>query len=240
MKWTVYLESMNNFPIADWAVDAYLGFKNKQLDIIFFEEIEEVPRSRFNIVVACIEATNKYFERMGLPPKRALNIPIELEKYAQRNIEYMTMAEFKQDTRLPIFVKPNGKAKEFVGGIIKEDWSKKMFFNNVADDCPVLVSEVIDIDSEYRGYVHNGKLVGLYWYAGDFRIFPDVKVIDAAIADYPSGPAGYSIDFGITADGRTVLIELNDGWSLGNYGLEPSKYANLLLARWLEIMKDAK
>lgn len=238
MNWKIYIESLNNFPVADWAVDAYLGFRMKQMDIVFFEDIEEVPKSPYNVVIGFIESTNKYFERMGLPPKIALNVPKELEKYTHRQIDYMTMAEFKKETRLPIFVKPNGKAKEFVAGVITEESSRKFFFNEVPDECPVLVSEVLDIVSEYRCYVHKGTLVGIYWYSGDFRIFPDVKVIDAAIADYASAPAGYGIDFGITADGKTILIEANDGWSLGNYGLEPTRYANLLLARWIEIMKN--
>ena len=64
-----------------------------------------------------------------------------------------------------------------------------------------------------------------------------MKRRDSAIAEYEDAPAGYSIDFGITDDNRTLLIECNDGWSLGNYGLEPSKYCRLLGKRWHELMK---
>ena len=71
---------------------------------------------------------------------------------------------------------------------------------------------------------------------GDFRIFPDMNVIDNAIMDYKSQPAGYSIDFGITSDGRTLLIECNDGWSLGNYGLNDVTYSTLLAKRWVQLM----
>ena len=103
-----------------------------------------------------------------------------------------------------------------------------------------MVSEVVDFVSEYRGYVIKHELKGLKHYNGDFRFFPDVKTIEKAVEDYKSGPAGYSIDFGVTSDGRTLLIECNDGWSLGNYGLDHSMYTNLLTSRWLELMKDAK
>lgn len=113
MNYKIYIQSMNNFPIADWAVSAYMGFREKQSNIIFFEDIEEVPTSKYNIVVAYIEDTNKYLERMGLSPKMALNIPTELEKYTGREIKYMTMKEFKEDPILPIFVKPARKSKEF-------------------------------------------------------------------------------------------------------------------------------
>ena len=236
MNFKVYIQSMNNFPIADWAVSAYLGFKEKQTDIVFFEDIEEVPASKFNIVVAYIEDTNKFFERLGLEPKKALNIPEELEKYTGREIRYMTMGEFKKDTQMPVFVKPARRSKEFQAGVLTKQEYKNSFFGSHPDDTPVLVSEVVDFVSEYRGYVIDGKLKGIKHYMGDFRIFPDMNVNDNAIKDYKSQPAGYSIDFGITSDGRTLLIECNDGWSLGNYGLNDVTYSTLLAKRWVQLM----
>lgn len=238
MKYTVYIQSLNNFPIDDWLVSAYLGFKERQMDIVLFEEIDEVPVSKYNIVVAYIEDTNRYFEKLGLQPKMALNIPTELEKYVGREIRYMTMKEFKEDTMIPVFVKPARRSKEFQSGVLTKFQSKEMFFGSHPDDTPVLVSEVVDFVSEYRGYVIDGKLKGIKHYLGDFRVFPDMSVIDNAISDYKSQPAGYSIDFGITSDGRTLLIECNDGWSLGNYGLEHSLYSSLLLKRWLQLMSQ--
>jgi hypothetical protein len=40
------------------------------------------------------------------------------------------------------------------------------------------------------------------------------------------------------AQGDTALIELNDGFSLGSYGLDRSVYADLILARWTELMSN--
>lgn len=236
MNFKIYIQAMNGFPIADWAVSAYMGFKEKQANIIFFEDIEEVPASRNNILVAYMEDTNKYLERLGIEPKKALNIPKEIEKYAGREIRYMTMSEFKQDSQLPVFVKPARRSKEFQAGVLTKQESKETFFKDHPDDTPVLVSEVVDFVSEYRGYVIDGVLKGIKHYMGDFRIFPDMGVVDRAIAEYTSQPAGYSIDFGITNDGRTLLVECNDGWSLGNYGLNDVTYSTLLAKRWLQLM----
>ena len=63
----------------------------------------------------------------------------------------------------------------------------------------------------------------------------DRKVIDAAVKAFPNMPAGCALDFGVTDDGRTLLIEMNDGYSLGTYGLEATLYARLLTARWAEL-----
>jgi len=236
MNFKIYIQAVNNFPIADWAVSAYMGFREKQSNIIFFEDIEEVPASRYNIVVAYIEDTNKYLERLGIEPKKALNIPVELEKYTGREIRYMTMGEFKKDTQMPVFVKPARRSKEFVAGVITKQQNKEFFFREHPDDTPVLVSEVVDFISEYRGYVIDGELKGIKHYLGDFRVFPDMNIVDNAIKDYTTQPAGYSIDFGITSDGRTLLVECNDGWSLGNYGLNDTTYSTLLAKRWLQLM----
>lgn len=59
--------------------------------------------------------------------------------------------------------------------------------------------------------------------------------MEKAVADYTTAPNGYGIDFGLTSDGKTLLLEVNEGYSLGTYGLLPIKYAKLLSARWAEL-----
>lgn len=244
MTHKIYIQSFNRFPISDWALSAYMGWKNTGVDIIFFEDIEEVPASKWHIVVADIESTNKYFERLGLPPKMSLNIPECLEKYTGRKIRHSIMGEVRHaasiepDKNFPIFIKPDGKSKEFIGGVIKDKSLLDFHFKHILDETPVLLSEVVNFVTEYRAYICQGEVLGLYWYSGDFFKFPDVEIIKRAVPDYKDAPAGYSMDFGVLDDGRTVLVECNDGWSLGNYGLEPSKYCRLLSRRWIELMKS--
>ena len=40
----------------------------------------------------------------------------------------------------------------------------------------------------------------------------------------------------MTDDSRTILVEVNDGYSLGHGGLVADLYARLLLARWDELV----
>ena len=70
---------------------------------------------------------------------------------------------------------------------------------------------------------------------GDWRVHFDPQVIENAIAAYHSAPAGYAADFGVTDTGETLLIEVNDGYSIGSYGLFPADYARLLSSRWAQI-----
>lgn len=41
-------------------------------------------------------------------------------------------------------------------------------------------------------------------------------------------------------DGRTVLVEVNDGYGLGSYELDPDRYLDVILARWLELTRSAR
>lgn len=49
-------------------------------------------------------------------------------------------------------------------------------------------------------------------------------------------PAAYGIDFGVLSSGETALVEANDGYALGAYKIESAPYAELLFARWAELV----
>lgn len=96
-------------------------------------------------------------------------------------------------------------------------------------------SQAVDFRGEFRGFVCEGELVGFRHYAGDFRLPVDFAPVEAALQSWDERPRGCSMDWGTTGDGRTLLIEVNDGYSLGSYGLAPLLYAPLLAARWREM-----
>ncbi len=47
--------------------------------------------------------------------------------------------------------------------------------------------------------------------------------------------AAYAIDFGVIEENQTALVELNDGFSIGSYGLDKAVYTDLILTRWGEL-----
>jgi ATP-grasp domain, R2K clade family 2 len=45
------------------------------------------------------------------------------------------------------------------------------------------------------------------------------------------------IDVGVIGEtGRTAVVEVNDGYALGRYGLDPDAYVDLPEARWRELL----
>lgn len=61
-----------------------------------------------------------------------------------------------------------------------------------------LISEIIDIKSEWRGFVLNGNLLDLRCYSGEFSAFPNVNTIYDMIKDYTEAPKAYTIDVAVT------------------------------------------
>ena len=101
--------------------------------------------------------------------------------------------------------------------------------------CDIWCSEPVKFVSEYRVFVRYGNILDARKYKGNPFISADEKIVEKAIATFENPPAGYSMDFGITDDGRCLVIEVNDGYALGSYGLFPTLYAKLISARWAEM-----
>jgi hypothetical protein len=45
----------------------------------------------------------------------------------------------------------------------------------------------------------------------------DRPIVERMVSLVANAPIFYSLDFGIDDKGRTLLIEINDGYALGNY-----------------------
>ena len=119
----------------------------------------------------------------------------------------------------------NGTENEIVGKkFIKSNTEIKKYTAIVDDDIKVQtdeyqISDIIDIQSEWRAFVYMGKLVGLQNYAGDFTMFPSVMEIEKMIDDFTSAPMAYTLDVGINDEEGTFVIECHSFFSCGLYGM---------------------
>jgi hypothetical protein len=90
------------------------------------------------------------------------------------------------------------------------------------------------IDSEWRAFVYDKKLVGLQCYSGEFTVFPNVDRIKLMIAAYSSAPIAYTLDVGVYEEyDQTFVIEVHDFFSCGLYGFNSIKYSTML-HRWFK------
>lgn len=161
--------------------------------------------------------------------------PDELKSFLGRNIWVDTFDNVLSSTQIwPIFVKPI-RNKAFTGFVLRNETDVPRL-RNTKNNEPVLCSELVDFVSEYRAFVRYGNICDVRPYKGDWHVHFDSDVLDNAVLSFKSIPAGCALDFGVTKDGRTLLIEVNDGFALGSYGIDPIEYAKLLSARWSELV----
>ena len=216
------------------AYAAYDGFKEMGFETVLFVMPGEIPEGDpEDIVVGGIGTVRKALLRFGVDPPE-FNYPDSIRQYLKRDVWESTIDAVRLNAlSWPVFVKPF-QAKLFTGKVIRE-YRDLTGLVSVIDDKRVFCSEVIGFESEYRAFVRYGEVLDIRHYKGDWKIYPDPEVILSCVNDYVDAPAAYAADFGVTDKGETVLVEVNDGYSVGAYGLGPVMYAQFLSAYWAEL-----
>lgn len=133
-----------------------------------------------------------------------------------------------------IFIKPL-EIKLFTGFVM--DGMQHSSIAGLPEDTIVIAYEVIEnIESEWRIYVREGSIIDSRNYSGDFMISPDYEYVLSVIKSNKDFPSSYTIDIGILGDGDNCVIEFNDMWAIGNYGVPNDIYLRMLKKRYFEIM----
>jgi hypothetical protein len=165
-----------------------------------------------------------------------IDYPEELSEFYGRKIWRSTLGEIRESDRDDLFIKPISQ-KLFIGHIR----SNIGYLTQTApfeDDLEIWCSDPVKFISEYRTFISGGQIVGCKHYKGDFLTFPDADVIYDCVVEMSPKYNTYSLDVGITERGETFVVEVNDAFSLGSYGLDCVTYAKMLENRWLEIVNS--
>jgi len=191
------------------------------------------------LVVGSVRCVEEALRKLGVAPPRPLDLPPCLAVYRGRRVwesDFGTLhRQLVKGETGPVFIKPLDDPKAFVGHVVHREADLKSTMRFPAT-MKLLVSEVVEFASEWRFYVLRGVIVGVGHYSGDPLLFPDAEVVRSAVRDYVGeSPAAYGLDIGVSC-GRSLLVEANDAYSIGLYGLSPPVYAEMLEARWLELM----
>ena len=210
-----------------------MGAEEQGVKTYWFESPSEIPQSPYNVVVGSVEVCQQWLSMGGYPEISPMSL-WGLESFLGRNSISIPFEVFRSQP-FPLFVKPASTIKAFTGFVAKSYEDSLPWIQDYRGD--LLVQDPVDIVSEYRAYINNNTLMGIKHYQGNPLRFPNsgfiVEVLNKAIGIYHNH--SYTLDFGVLADGSTILIEPNDGWAIGNYGLEPRDYWKFVKDRWLQI-----
>ncbi|CAH7167061.1 ATP-grasp domain-containing protein [Vibrio alginolyticus] len=215
---------------------SHLVVEGKQCRFFNEHNLDELTFKDAELVVGSIQSVGVALEKMGRQLPAPNYYPDILTDYLERKV-WVTDTTGLTLCQWPVFVKPTDW-KSFDGRVVSS--------SNDLKDIPTQkllhVSDVVTFIAEYRVYVVNGEIVEVSRYdSSDNEAALDKRRVGVAVQLLkldPESPTSFAIDFGVTDDGRTLLVELNDGFSIGAYGkLKAKDYYDLLKSRWNEMLK---
>ena len=228
--------------------NAMYGFRELGAEIVPYHLIEEIYDlvEREDIVLDYIDQCNAIFKKFDVVPQIP-DYPEELSAFLGRKIWKDTINSISRDEQkwsAGNFVKPI-RDKAFTGKIISSI-NDLVGCGNYSEDYEVLVSEPIDILAEWRCFITYDELIDVRPYGQlmdqnrkSFLYQYDPKVLEKMMqvfTGWNERPNACSMDICYTKDGRTLLVEFNDAYALGCYGLHPIFYAKLISARWSQLL----
>lgn len=175
--------------------------------------------------------------RAGRPAPPNLDLPDTVRHLAARRVWESTLGEVRSLVMRgegPVHVKPRDRGKLFTGTVMSA-FNDLIPSAHVDDSEPVLVQEVVKFRSEWRATILRGHIINVSHYKGDPLSFPDPDVMLRGLRCFTDQPIGFAMDWGLVED-MTLLIEVNDGFSLGNYGVRGCDYVAMIEARWRQLM----
>ena len=229
-------------------VESARWFNRRGYEVVWFEladiskgELDEdlLHRPGEMVVRGGVGTIRQLLQRAGRPAPPNMDLPQSLSEWIGRRYWESTMGKIRAAVDSPDFqpihVKPLNWHKLFKGTIGRA-FRDLIPTASVDSDEPVLVQECVDFVSEWRASILRGKILNIAHYRSDPLIFPDSHIAETAVHAFKDRPISFGMDCGITSFGRTLLVEVSDGFSLGNYGLRGPAYTALIEARWRQLM----
>jgi hypothetical protein len=214
---------------------AQQAFINMGFEVAEVSSMDALQIQEPHVFLGSIAFIQAALQKMGRPVPPPLDYPASLHAFLGRQIKEAPMSQIVNNPgEWNVFIKPKGLVKQFEGRLVKS--TKDLIgCGALQGQDRVWVSEPVRFIAEWRVFVRYGTVLGVRPYKGDWRAQYNHSIIEAAIASFTDAPAGYALDFGLTNDQRLLLVEANDGYALGHYGLFYTDYAKLLAARWAQL-----
>jgi hypothetical protein len=232
------LKDRGEFPTVNLYA-AWSGFRDLGAEITTFAagDVDDLTLVPDAIVVAGISIVHRALARLGRPVPAIPDVPSALAPFARRTIGVAPMAHVRRTVAAggACFIKPMpSDAKRFSGHVV-DRFAALIRTAALADDVLVQISDVVEFHAEYRAFVRRGHVVGWKPYRGAPSPMPDYAMVQACLNAWVDIPVACSIDVGVLASGETGLVEVNDAYALGSYGLDPIQYALMIADRWYEL-----
>jgi len=214
------------------------GFTKLGKEVIKFNNVEVLNLTKNDIVFGSVNTTLRAFDILGVKRPEALNYPDSLKSFLRREITECTLKDVLTEHKWPIFVKPKYIHKAFDGLVISE-FKDILQLPHTYSDLTVLTSPVMRFKSEYRVYVIDDEIINISHYTGNPLESISTVITSIIVSAYSldkNRPISYALDLGLNENGCTTIVEVNDFYALGSYGLDSLEYCRGIELRWKEII----
>lgn len=222
------------------AMDSAMDYK-----LVTFEEVESGKFDlliRNHLFVGSVEFMREVFKRIG---KTDVRLPMN----SDRPHEVITLGEAhkRASNGEKLFIKPI-EIKLFTGLVL--DGFEYTSLKGLPDDTKVMAYEPFKekILSEWRIYIHKGKIVDSRNYSGSVTENINYGWVNnrLSILEFENFPIAYTMDVAILDSlmstsplyERQVVVEYNHFFAIGNYGMPNDLYLQLLKDCYFEIVKQ--
>ena len=228
--------------------NAMYGFLELGAIVEPYYKIEDIydKVTREDIVIDYVDQCLYILSKFGVEPNLP-DYPDVLTGFLGRKVWRDTINHIASDEKLwsaGYFVKPI-RQKAFTGRVI----------NSIADlqgcgscyeDYEVLVCEPLDMVAEWRCFIKYDEIIDVRPYGSvieqgyvGYKYHYDTTVLMAMLNKFKTWedrPNACSMDICVTKTGETCLVEMNDAYALGCYGLPCLLYAKFISARWSQLL----
>ena len=187
-----------------------------------------------SVPVGTIEFVRAYLNKAwGIEKQSPIEVPKILRKPCFLNREYKIIKGSEIPKTGKWFIKDASRLKGFsYSGNIEnihimndKDIGVDGDFNyHITKDQMLVLSSYIEIETEYRVIVIDGKIDGIQYYDGNCLVMPNednINILRTMAGMYsaePTSPKAYTMDIAITNEHKVALIEIHPFSSVGLYG----------------------
>lgn len=199
------------------------------------------------IPIGSIQFVQKFFKEYHNYELKPINIPYDLftPYFLNRRCSLWSKDELLSIFSGDKFIKSQTRFKDICDFYTYEEFLKD---KNLFNDDFYIVSDKIDIKSEFRVFVHRNKIQDVKQYAGDW-IYPlqrdHITWILKAIEAFKYAPIAYTLDLCLINDKThneliPAILEVHDFFSVGLYGFENEKIPYMFSQWYYEKVKNIK
>lgn len=240
-----YVRHREGYPETEMQEYARRGMWEQNVETAPFEWIDDVD-SMEDLgpevgVAGYIGDVHRGLAKLGAAVPPNVDYPGELTEFLGRRVWRGVLGEVRAAVS-PLFVKPV-EHKLFTGFLWQgqQDASSRRRVVTHPDDTPCWIADPVEMVAEYRSMILYRRVVDCRRYKGDWSKAPSRDVVEAAVrAMGRRAPHAYCLDWAVLSDGRTVLVEMNEGYAFGHYGMSAQNYAKMLAARWWQMVTEGR